>query len=256
MNPPAASLFTSFHDATHRKAPAWAAPLLGACTLVTGALVFAMWVKAIWTTERLEPPRLAMDLAIAPAPPPPPPPPAGGEKPRDVVITPRRITVKSLVQPVRIEHPDPRPQSTEVGDPDGKEGGKEGGVPDGEITGALDSPTPPPIQAPTPPVVVPKIVLPSALEASRIAGEKQIVPDDVTKIEIQRAGKDSLVGVYKVCVGTAGEVTSVSVMKPTGFAAYDTRIASTIRGSWRYRPFLIEGKPAPVCTAVRFEYSQ
>ena len=46
------------------------------------------------------------------------------------------------------------------------------------------------------------------------------------------------------------------MLKSTGFSAYDQTIQSTIRGTWRYRPFLVNGKAAPVCTAVTFIYSQ
>ena len=45
-------------------------------------------------------------------------------------------------------------------------------------------------------------------------------------------------------------------VKTTGFDPYDTEIERVIRGTWRYRPFLVEGKPEPVCTAVTFIYSQ
>ena len=43
------------------------------------------------------------------------------------------------------------------------------------------------------------------LEGSRIAGEKNIVPDDVTKTEIQRSGKDKIVGSFKLCLTVDGE---------------------------------------------------
>ena len=53
----------------------------------------------------------------------------------------------------------------------------------------------------------------------------------------------------------AGNVASVTQLKSTGFAAHDARIIEQMR-TWTYRPFLIDGKPAPVCTAVTFIYSQ
>jgi hypothetical protein len=45
-------------------------------------------------------------------------------------------------------------------------------------------------------------------------------------------------------------------LKSTGFPAYDAKIMSTIRGEWRYQPFLLNGKATEVCTAVTFIYSQ
>jgi hypothetical protein len=45
-------------------------------------------------------------------------------------------------------------------------------------------------------------------------------------------------------------------LRSSGFAAYDEKIQATIRRDWRYRPFLVNGKATPVCTAFRFIYSQ
>jgi hypothetical protein len=94
-----------------------------------------------------------------------------------------------------------------------------------------------------------------ALEASRIAGEKAIQPDDVTRMDISRSGKDRIVGTFKLCINAEGAIQSVTMMKSTGFSPYDTKIQGTIRSSWRYRPFNVNGKAVPVCTAVTFIYS-
>ncbi|HTR51803.1 MAG TPA: hypothetical protein VMJ10_13900 [Kofleriaceae bacterium] len=248
------------HLAHARPRPAWAYPLFAGCVGFTGLLLFAMWAKSIWATEQLERPKMSIDLRIAPEPPPAPPPPPGGAKPvAAAVIVPKRPTVKDIVQPVRIEKPIEHPQVAEVeGAKDGKDGGTPGGTnPDGPIDGAIGG------KIETPPRVIvdkipakPPIVPPSVLETSRTSGDPQIVPDDVTKTEIQRSGKDRLVGTFKVCIDTSGTVSSVAQLKSTGFAAYDSRIASTIRETWRYRPLLIDGSPAAVCTAVTFVYSQ
>jgi hypothetical protein len=245
------------HHARLRQRPAWSYPLFVACAVFTGGVLFAMWARSIWTTEQLERPKLSIDLAIAPSPPPPPPPPAGGEKPRDPqVIVPKVPDV--LLQPV-IEKPPERPHATEdVGSTDGQIGGVKGGDPTSTaIDGVVGEPprvTPPPVM----PVIpkLPRIIPPAALEASRIAGDPQIEPDDVTKTEIQRSGQDRIIGTFKICLAATGDVTSVTTLKHTGFAAYDSKIASTIRSSWRYRPFSIDNTPTAVCTAVTFVYSQ
>ena len=46
------------------------------------------------------------------------------------------------------------------------------------------------------------------------------------------------------------------MLKSTGFPGYDQTITSTIKGTWRYRPFMVNGRAAAVCTAVTFIYSQ
>ena len=101
----------------------------------------------------------------------------------------------------------------------------------------------------------PHNVPPTLLEGQRIAGERNIVPDDVTKVEIQRSGKTKIIGAFKLCVDANGVVTSVDQLKSTGFSAYDAKIKTAMH-AWRYRPYRINGKDAAVCTAVTFIYSQ
>jgi tetratricopeptide (TPR) repeat protein len=101
----------------------------------------------------------------------------------------------------------------------------------------------------------PTAVPPAALEANRIAGTKEILPDEATETEIERSGKTRLVASLKLCVSDTGAIQSVTLLKPTGFAAYDAKLQDQIK-TWRYRPFLVDGKPAAVCTAVTFVYSQ
>jgi protein TonB len=250
--PQLAAMFHNFELAKHRKMPPWAVPLLSAMLLFHVVLFLTMWVKTIWDIEQLDRPKNTMDLAIAPPPPPPPPPPKGGVKPHDVQITPKKVRVRDIVQPVKIEKQETAPP-IESGDPNGVEGGVEGGVAGGDLNGVVAAPPPPP---PPPPPAPPQNVAPTALDANRIAGEKNIVPDDVTKTEISRSGKDKLIGSYKLCLTADGNISSVVQLKSTGFPAYDSKIQTTIRGEWRYRPFMVNGKPTPVCTAVTFIYSQ
>jgi outer membrane biosynthesis protein TonB len=93
------------------------------------------------------------------------------------------------------------------------------------------------------------------LEGSRIAGEKMIYPSDVTKTEINRSGKERILGSFKLCLTVGGEISSVNQLKSTGFPAYDARILQEMH-NWRYKPYMVNGKAVPVCTAVTFVYSQ
>src|SRR6185295_9809912 len=161
---------------------AWAIPLIGGILAIYAAVLIGAWVKSIWDVEQLERPKNSVDLAIGAPPPPPPPPPKGGVKPKDVQITPKKVKVKDIVQPVKIEKQEVA-APVEVGDPNGVEGGVEGGVVGGDLNGVVAAPPPPP---PPPPPAPPQNVPPTALDANRIAGEKNIVPDDVTKTEISR----------------------------------------------------------------------
>jgi protein TonB len=245
-------MFGNYEASKVFKLPRWAIPLFSVIIIVYVAVILTTWIKSIWDIEQLDRPKNSMDLAIAPPPPPPPPPPKGGAKPRDVQITPRKVRVKDIVQPVKIEKQEVA-APVEAGDPNGVEGGVEGGVVGGDLNGVVQAPPPPP---PPPPPAPPQNVRPDQMEASRVSGEKNIIPDDVTKTEISRSGKDRLVGSYKLCVTTEGNVSGVSQLKPTGFPAYDSKIVNTIRSEWRYRPFVIGGKAVVACTVVTFIYSQ
>jgi hypothetical protein len=103
-------------------------------------------------------------------------------------------------------------------------------------------------------IAPPTNVPPTLLETHRISGNKQIVPDADTQLEILRSGKDKVVGSYKMCLTVDGTVSVVSQLKSTGFSAYDGRIIGEMK-TWKYRPYEVNGRAAPVCTAVTFIYS-
>jgi hypothetical protein len=248
-------MFGGYAAAKKRKLPAWAAPVLVGAIAIHLGIFLAMWIKTIWDIERLEKPNIATDLATAAPPPPPPPLPKGGAKPQDIII-PHKRTVKDIVQPVKIEKQETKvvEQGVENGSEHGDINGDKDGVDDGIVGGVGGAPPPPP--PPPPPPAAPTIVAPTMLEASRIAGEKNIVPEEVTKTDIQRSGKDRVVGSYKLCLNAGGDITSVTQIKSTGFGAYDSKILNTMRTQWKYKPFAVNGKNVPVCTAVTFIYEQ
>jgi protein TonB len=249
-------MFANYTADKNRKLPKWAAPILVGAVIFHIGLFITMWVKTIWDIEQLERPKTSIDLAVAPPPPPPPPPPPGGAKPQEVQITPKKIKVKDIVQPVKIEKQVSKVE--ESGDPNGVEGGVEGGVAGGvvggDLNGVMGAPPPPP--PPPPPPAPPQNVPPTLLEGSRVSGEAKISPDDVTKTEIQRSGKDRVIGSFKLCLTTTGAISNVTMLKSTGFPSYDSKIQGKMRSEWRYKPYMVNGKAVPVCTAVTFVYSQ
>lgn len=101
----------------------------------------------------------------------------------------------------------------------------------------------------------PQNVPPTLLEGQRISGDAKITPDDDTKAEIQRSGKTNVTGSFKLCITIGGDVSSIKILKSTGFAAYDAKIQAAIQ-NWRYRPYEVNGRAVPVCTAATFIYSQ
>jgi protein TonB len=247
-------MFENYEAAKKRKPPKWAMPLIVTGLVVHVALLMAMWIKSIWEVEKLELPKGRISLGGF-APPPPPPPLKGGKKPdpakKDL---PKKKKVDETVQPTK--EPEKIADSSSV-NTDSE--GPEGGDPDGDENGSLDgiaggiaTAAPPP---PPPPPAAPTMVAPTALAALRTAGEAQIHPDDVTKTEIQRSGKAKVVASFKLCVTAGGGVQSLTQLKSSGFPAYDAKIKREMAG-WKYRPFMINGRPSQVCTAVTFIYSQ
>ncbi len=101
----------------------------------------------------------------------------------------------------------------------------------------------------------PGVVAPTVLESNRISGQKIIPPDDETKVEMAQAGKTKLVAAYKLCIDTAGAVTVLQMLKPSGFPTYDAKLQREMR-LWRYTPFTVDGVAKPVCTSVTFIYQQ
>jgi protein TonB len=98
-------------------------------------------------------------------------------------------------------------------------------------------------------------VAPTATEAIRIAGKKEILPDPETQNAISVSGNNRRVGSFKLCINAHGTIKNVTMLSSTGSMAYDRKIERSIYG-WRYRPFMVDGEPTPVCTAVTFIYTQ
>jgi len=98
-------------------------------------------------------------------------------------------------------------------------------------------------------------VSPMMLEGARIAGSAAIVPSDATKLAIQESGLTKVIGSFYLCITVEGIIAKVERLKSTGFPLYDLKIMQEMK-SWRYRPYQLDGKPVPVCTAVTFVYSQ
>lgn len=92
----------------------------------------------------------------------------------------------------------------------------------------------------------PRNIAPSALEANRLRGSKKIDPDTFTQVEIAKAGRSTTVASVKLCVDTNGTVTSVAILKSSGFRAYDAKLVREVR-RWAFRPF-----STPVCSAATF----
>ncbi len=99
----------------------------------------------------------------------------------------------------------------------------------------------------------PEVLPPSVMGALRRSGDTSPVPPDVVKNEMLRANKSKVIGNVKVCIDVTGR-TSPSLIKSTGYPAYDERLVAATAG-WRYDPYRVNGKAVPACSVVTFVYT-
>ncbi len=142
------------------------------------------------------------------------------------------------------------PEVETVPAPDDLEGGPAEGVVGGVLddTNGLPPPPPPP---PDRPFVVPQ----AALSANFLSGERQIPPPASVKEAMGKAGTRKLVATVKMCLDDAGSITQTQLIKSSGYTAWDDALIAAMQ-AWRHRPFVVNGKPVPVCTAVTFVYKR
>jgi hypothetical protein len=114
--------------------------------------------------------------------------------------------------------------------------------------------TSPPPPAPAPTVArEPVHVSPMELEPLRLTGDKNILPDPTTQEAIALTG-EPLIGGFRLCLDPTGHVASVTRLRSTRFDKYDDTIERTMR-TWTFRPYVIDGAPAPACTDLTYIYS-
>jgi serine/threonine-protein kinase len=200
--------------------------------------------------------------------------PAPVRKNRPAAVAAARVASRPVIEtppPAKADRPT---RGAVVATPEPPSRGSDAGSADTELhrpaAAAPPAPTPAPVQATPPPVVAavtpppvaasnaaaPQVIPANALDANRLSGDKNIIPDTATQGAITRAGNDKLVTSYKLCLTAEGAINTVALLKSSGFPAYDDKILATIRKDWRFRPFTVSGKATPVCTAIRFMYQQ
>jgi len=100
-----------------------------------------------------------------------------------------------------------------------------------------------------------RTIAPTELEAHRLKGNKQVMPDSYEQRAMQSAHEDRVIAAIKLCVDTTGAVSQVRILRSSGYPGYDQKIASEVN-AWGFRPIEIDGKAVAVCTALSFIYSQ
>jgi TonB family protein len=225
---------------------------------VHAGFLLGLLVHGFWQVERLGMPKREISVAVAPPLPPPPAAPAPSvvkpQPDRQVRVAPRDTT-----QPVNTRVPD---EEIEIVTEDPGAFGVQGGSPTGQSPIGVITNQPivpgPRIVAPPPAPELPRqpaTAPPTVIEAQRIAGQKFIQPDEGTKLQMARDGRARVEAVVKMCLSAQGDVTSTRLGQSSGYAEYDALILGTMQ-AWKYRPYLVDDQPAPVCTQVKFIYQQ
>jgi periplasmic protein TonB len=252
-------MFENYIGARTHKQRKWIGLTVSMSAAIHALALTAFIVHSFWVIDKLPVPEERATIG-GPPPPPPPPPPAGSSKPK-VEEKRRLLKVEEPVQPTKKPQDMDRVEvvsSHEAGVEGGVEGGVAGGVVggviggvEGGVLGGIGDAPPPPPPAPQEPQIVPQ----AAIEQQRIAGEAQIAPTDDVKLQIRRDGRNRVVPVVRMCLTASGGISSLNLIKSSGYPAYDRRILSKMR-EWRYRPFMVNEKAVPVCTSVTFIYTQ
>ncbi len=99
-------------------------------------------------------------------------------------------------------------------------------------------------------------MMPSSLvENRRLAGERAIGPDDMTKEHIHDKGIAAVRADVLMCLDETGAPTTITMTSSSCVPDYDARILEKM-AEWRYKPFEISGKSAAICTTVTYVYRQ
>jgi protein TonB len=223
----------------HRRPRRWRRVMVTVSLSVHAAALAVGVAYSLWQVDELPLPAVTVTLSAS-APPPPPPPPAARRaatsKPK---VRPVETKPDVLVQPREVkEAPKPEPQPTDSpqgGVAGGVQGGVQGGVVGG-VVGATEQ--------------GPRMLAPQVAK-----GLLLIDPNDERyrvrlPPALERAGV-TLSALLRVCVSAQGTVTEVRILKGAG-PAIDPQIP-TVLGRWRYRPLMLDGRPTPFCTPLRYE---
>jgi TonB family protein len=94
------------------------------------------------------------------------------------------------------------------------------------------------------------MVTPAALEARRLAGDRSGLDETSRPVIAAEAARASgtVVAWLDVCVDAQGAVDGVRVVQTSSVAA-SAAFEASVRG-WKFRPFLLGGQPAAVCSLV------
>jgi hypothetical protein len=100
----------------------------------------------------------------------------------------------------------------------------------------------------------PKAVPINKIDKNLTSGERLIqLPVEILQ-KMAEAGIKRAIIAAKLCISATGVPTSVDLAKGSSYQAADDYVLTKVR-AWRFDPYIVDGEPVPVCTAVMFRYS-
>jgi TonB family protein len=98
------------------------------------------------------------------------------------------------------------------------------------------------------------IVSPKSL-GELLAGDREVTPDSDDKGRLLHSSTRHVRTAVKFCVDETGAVQEAVTVIASPLPKFDAIALRHVR-AWRFHPYLIDGKPAPVCAASTFLYTQ
>ncbi len=247
--------------------------VITASVVVHAVAVTALVVAAMWNIDKLEldPRGVTVSSLTLPGDS------GGGGMPKAAALVPkaepRKIVPKDTVQPVedvpKIEQePEPTAEASREG------AGTLGGTIPGNGTGGdgrgVGTPTDgagckqPPCgegtddgtekpKAKIQKKAEPLVISPKVAAGLRVSGNDRIAAPDSVRAAMLRENKERVMGTAKLCIGADGRIDRASMLRSTGYDAYDAKLLGEMR-LWRYRPYKVDGVAAPACTVVTVVY--
>ena len=232
-----------------RTAPkGWRRITLTFSVLLHAVALAVLLAHSIWQVEEMPMPAVEVSLAMAAPPPPPPPPPpkrSSAKRTKPVESKPKTIVApKETPQ----EEPEAAEEESEE-DEDGEDGGEEGGVIGGVVGGVVGGVAPPPPPKSTGPKLLSQGTGHKLLAINpNVRPYKVNVPDEL----LDRG--DVFQSQVFICVSAEGKVVSAKVTK-TSTPTIDLQIPAVL-GRWKYKPYLVDGRPIPFCYPLRYTVKQ
>jgi TonB family protein len=88
-----------------------------------------------------------------------------------------------------------------------------------------------------------------------LAGDREVAPDSDDKARLLHSSTRHVQTAVRFCVDETGAVQEATTVIASPLPKFDAIALGHVR-AWRFHPYLIDGKPAPVCAASMFLYMQ